>query len=401
MLPKIAIVFSVALAVNASNEWRAPGETDHMLDKHGIIEHDGSLSRNDIYFGDNHSFNRTIWSSVSSHFNQSTISIQTAAAARKARLQAAAAANPQFSLPADAVQFSFIETALYLSVFGNVQDGNAVTEWVKVLFEQERLPFREGFTRSDTVITAAGILGLNYVVIFDMSESREPSEGMTASSSHQTQISFTSGVSPVQIILTPPTPIVGNTGSTRREEDTHKEVTPLNQITEEKEVDVRKQFPDEKQVYDEDEKEVYSPNNAVQARHIDSSEKEVYHPTPSVDGAEKEWYGPQTWPVQSGHVHMDEKEVLGQAQNVIGSPQPIETQSVENQAQASVVQRQLNNVSVAVEKRKKALSTFTTQSNTRMRESYTRMGQSVTDRSVAIERGASNRLTRLEKDFND
>ncbi|KAM0329546.1 hypothetical protein ACHAQA_004855 [Verticillium albo-atrum] len=130
------------------------------INAHGIIEHDGSLSRNDIFFGDNHSFNRTIWNSVASHFTNRTISIPTAAAARKARLQAAAAVNPEFTLNADGVQFSLIETALYLSIFGNVNDGNAVTKWVRVMFEQERLPFWEGFTRSEEIITAAGILGL-------------------------------------------------------------------------------------------------------------------------------------------------------------------------------------------------------------------------------------------------
>ncbi|TIC99434.1 putative sterigmatocystin biosynthesis peroxidase stcC [Colletotrichum higginsianum] len=130
------------------------------LNTHGVIEHDGSLSRNDIYFGDNHSFNRTIWESVASHFTEPTISIPTAAKARKARLQAAASVNPEFTLTADGAQFSFIETALYLSVFGNLDSGDANTEWVKVLFGEERLPFAEGFSRSTSPITAAGILGL-------------------------------------------------------------------------------------------------------------------------------------------------------------------------------------------------------------------------------------------------
>ncbi|KAK2032991.1 Cloroperoxidase [Colletotrichum zoysiae] len=130
------------------------------LNTHGIIEHDGSLSRNDIYFGDNHSFNLTIWESVASQFTNSTISIPTAAKARGARLQAAAAANPEFNLTAEGAQFSFIETALYLSVFGNLDDGNARTDWVRVLFEKERLPFEEGFSRSASPIAAAGILGL-------------------------------------------------------------------------------------------------------------------------------------------------------------------------------------------------------------------------------------------------
>ncbi|KAL0943144.1 uncharacterized protein CTRU02_201030 [Colletotrichum truncatum] len=130
------------------------------LNTHGIIEHDGSLSRNDVYFGDNHSFNKDIWESVASHFVNSTISIPTAAKARAARLKAAAAANPEFSLTADGAQFSFIETALYLSVFGNLDTGDANTEWVRVLFEQERLPIEEGFVRSESPVTAAGILGL-------------------------------------------------------------------------------------------------------------------------------------------------------------------------------------------------------------------------------------------------
>lgn len=99
-----------------------------------VIEHDGSLSRNDIYFGDNHSFNRSIWSSVACFFTERTISIQTAANARKARLQAAAAKNPDFNLDAGGTQISLIETALYLSVFGDPNEGNAVTRWVRVLF---------------------------------------------------------------------------------------------------------------------------------------------------------------------------------------------------------------------------------------------------------------------------
>jgi hypothetical protein len=97
------------------------------------------LSRSDIYFGDNISFNETIWESTVSHFTEPTISIQTAANARKERLQAAAAINPEFSLPAAQVQFSLIETALYLSVFGNTQDGNAKTEWVRTLFGKPNL----------------------------------------------------------------------------------------------------------------------------------------------------------------------------------------------------------------------------------------------------------------------
>ncbi|KAK7424426.1 hypothetical protein QQX98_000391 [Neonectria punicea] len=231
-----------------------------------------------------------------------------------------------------------------------------------------------------------------------MSEPYQPSEGTPASSPHPAETSPTSGISRVRIIITPPTPILGDGGSIRREEDTYKEVTQLDKITEEKEVHVRQEVPDEKQVYTEDEKEVYSP---VQAQHIDASEKEVYQPTPSGDGVEKEVYVPTTSPDQAGNVFEAEKEVYNAQTPVAGSEQSLETQDDQHTARPSIVQRQLSNVTLAVEKRKKALSTFTTQSNTRMREGYARMEQSVTDRGVAIERGANNRFTRLEKGLND
>lgn len=145
-----------------------------------VIEHDGSLSRADIYFGDNHSFNATIWGTVASFFTEDTIDVTTAARARASRLAAAAKENPEFNLTSSGVNFSLIESALYLSVFNNGSSSTAVTEWVKVMFrksapyhvftrymtieltrddaEEERLPFEEGFTRPESIVSTAGIL---------------------------------------------------------------------------------------------------------------------------------------------------------------------------------------------------------------------------------------------------
>ncbi|KAK3942562.1 Chloroperoxidase [Diplogelasinospora grovesii] len=130
------------------------------LSKHGIIEHDGSLSRKDVAQGDNHTFDPEIWATVRAHFTEDKISIETAAAARKARLAAAPAANPEFHMSDADVNFSFIETCLYLRVFGEGINGNAPTQWVRTLFEHERLPFEEGFKRSDKPLTIADILAL-------------------------------------------------------------------------------------------------------------------------------------------------------------------------------------------------------------------------------------------------
>ncbi|KAL8359447.1 hypothetical protein RB601_007836 [Gaeumannomyces tritici] len=132
------------------------------LNKHRIIEHDGSLSRNDVALGDNHSFNPAIWATTAARFpaGNGTIDIPTAAAARKARLAAAKAANPEFDIGTLGEQFSQIETALYMSVFGNQDTGDARADWVKVMFQEERLPLAEGWTRPANKITISGLTNL-------------------------------------------------------------------------------------------------------------------------------------------------------------------------------------------------------------------------------------------------
>lgn len=136
-----------------------------MLTTAPVIEHDGSLSRADTFTGDNHSFNKKIWKQVSSHFTTPTISISTAATARKARLAVAQAENPQWNFSATDNQNSLIETALYLSVMSNgtIANGSNVTgvrKWVDILFTKERLPIQEGWTRPTTEISTGAILQL-------------------------------------------------------------------------------------------------------------------------------------------------------------------------------------------------------------------------------------------------
>ncbi|KAK4446746.1 putative aromatic peroxygenase [Podospora aff. communis PSN243] len=133
--------------------------TIHLSDlaKHGVIEHDGSLSRHDIHSGDNHTFAPEVWAVTASQLNTETISIPLSAQVRKNRLAAAQSVNPDFHMNKDDIRFSFIETASYQLVFGRGLDGDARTDWVRILFEQERLPFDEGFVRS---VTPLGVLDL-------------------------------------------------------------------------------------------------------------------------------------------------------------------------------------------------------------------------------------------------
>jgi hypothetical protein len=140
---------------------------------HNVCEHDGSLSRNDYYFGDDIHFNGPIWDVVKAHFTQDVITIETAAKTRADRIAAAEAVNPDFNLTDTGRQNSIFETSLYLLIFGDRVEGNATTEWVNILFgksfyvsfifplsqqfepsidsavEQERIPYQEGFERTD------------------------------------------------------------------------------------------------------------------------------------------------------------------------------------------------------------------------------------------------------------
>ncbi|KAL8650409.1 MAG: hypothetical protein Q9226_005158 [Calogaya cf. arnoldii] len=105
------------------------------LDHHSIPgEHDGSLSRDDLCFGDNHSFNQTIWNSVAAHFQNDTISIPDAARARKDRFAAARAINKEFT-PSNISSFG--ETGLYLKAMRG-QDKATKTKYVQILFREWR-----------------------------------------------------------------------------------------------------------------------------------------------------------------------------------------------------------------------------------------------------------------------
>ncbi|CZT43884.1 related to chloroperoxidase [Rhynchosporium secalis] len=126
------------------------------LSVHDFIEHDGSLSRQDFFFGDNHSFNATIWESVAAAFTHDTINLKTAISARAKRLAAAAAVNPEFHLTARQTLGSSLETALYMIVFSDPEvPSEAKTKWVKSFFTRERLPYEDGWTRSKEQLTLA------------------------------------------------------------------------------------------------------------------------------------------------------------------------------------------------------------------------------------------------------
>ncbi|WYZ38428.1 hypothetical protein EsH8_III_000342 [Colletotrichum jinshuiense] len=105
---------------------------------HGdFIEHDASLSRADAYFGDNVSFNETIWAgSKSILFAKDPIPLASFAKAREARFQASMAENPEFHVTENQKSGSLLEMATISKLFRVHNTTDASSEWIRVLFGQ-------------------------------------------------------------------------------------------------------------------------------------------------------------------------------------------------------------------------------------------------------------------------
>ncbi|TKX22569.1 sterigmatocystin biosynthesis peroxidase-like protein 3 [Elsinoe australis] len=130
-----------------------------MLSRHNVvIEHDASLSRADVSTGDNRSFNQTIWNTVTAYFaGQANATIPTAAKAKYNRVTTEKARDPNFSYGPAQFIFSYGETAIYLSTMGDPTTGVAPVEYVKALFEEERLPYAEGWRKTQQPTTLASL----------------------------------------------------------------------------------------------------------------------------------------------------------------------------------------------------------------------------------------------------
>ncbi|KAM0809651.1 putative Heme haloperoxidase family profile domain-containing protein [Seiridium cardinale] len=146
-----ALTSNISTTVNAS--------TIHLADlaAHGVIELDGSLSRNDFYFGDDLHFNPKIWGTVARNLDlcnlrsDKYVTTEVAAKARAARVADAKAINLDFT---DSGLSSPGTTALYLTtLWDDATDIGAPKEWVRPFFEEERIPYCEGFQTPEILRT--------------------------------------------------------------------------------------------------------------------------------------------------------------------------------------------------------------------------------------------------------
>lgn len=147
--PHIAALFALG-AIGTNPDHSAHSfDLDH-LDKHGVIEHDVSLTRNDAALGSNSEFSPEIFEQTIRGYEEAyrakhpeatqesdfTVDFETASHVRYARLLTCKAnhekADKQFTYALKEAITSYGESALLLNVLG--KEGQAPLEWIKIFF---------------------------------------------------------------------------------------------------------------------------------------------------------------------------------------------------------------------------------------------------------------------------
>ncbi|CAF9921294.1 MAG: hypothetical protein GOMPHAMPRED_002283 [Gomphillus americanus] len=135
---------------------RQPGQLDSMgkiyldlnqLGQNGIVEHDISLTRDDIAQGDNITPQPDLVEDLlqSSSDGRKTLSMQDFASLRRRRIERQREENPAANYGSSQHQIACTEIALVLDVFGN---GTSIPwNYAHAFFKEERLPVREGWKK--------------------------------------------------------------------------------------------------------------------------------------------------------------------------------------------------------------------------------------------------------------
>ena len=136
----LSTAFALGALLTSKDVWSGKFDLSDVR-KHNFIEHDASLSREDLALhGDATTFSPEIWSGfMRSYEGMVNTTIEAAARARADRILGAKAMNEKIVFGAKGKLLSYGETALYLSAMGGVGTGVAPVEWVDVWFCESRL----------------------------------------------------------------------------------------------------------------------------------------------------------------------------------------------------------------------------------------------------------------------
>lgn len=176
------------LGISTTNR---PNETFNLLDlaRHDAIEADGSLTRNDAFFGDDVHFDASVFTPVAKdlgldqhHRADGHVTVETAAKATKNRLELAKSINLAFNASAHQHATEYGTTALYLLTVWDEQKQASPKSWVRALLgeilsiqvctravadqslAEDRIPYREGYSKGNSIKTAEQLGNLTVAV---------------------------------------------------------------------------------------------------------------------------------------------------------------------------------------------------------------------------------------------
>ncbi|KAH6645323.1 Peroxidase, family 2-domain-containing protein [Truncatella angustata] len=137
----------------------APNATFFDLDMlhhtHGVIEHDGSLSRRDAVFDPTNPFDEGTFSNLLKYFgNATTFNIATLANARSRQAFDMSLINPNFTITEGAVPVIMGENAMMIAIWGGPETQIGNLDYFKYFFRNERIPVKLGWTPSQVEIGA-------------------------------------------------------------------------------------------------------------------------------------------------------------------------------------------------------------------------------------------------------
>ncbi|KAI2632730.1 Cloroperoxidase [Xylaria nigripes] len=139
-------------------------DLDH-INRHNFFEHDGSLSRQDAYFGDWTRFNQTVWDWTMQYWTGDVLDVQMVANSRAQRQMRSNLTNPEYSMSVLGYDFSVAENTALLTIIGDKNTLTCPKKYVDYLFRNERLPYSLGWKKSAQPISASDILAKTFLEI--------------------------------------------------------------------------------------------------------------------------------------------------------------------------------------------------------------------------------------------
>ncbi|KXN91485.1 Aromatic peroxygenase [Leucoagaricus sp. SymC.cos] len=130
------------------------------LDTHGPFEGDASITRGDAYFGDNHSFNETLFGELvdeSNKYGAGKYNYTVGGELRYRRLQDSIQTNPEFSFKGARYVAGYAEIVFPVNFFvdGRQGDGQLDLDVARGFFQHGRMP--DDFHRASKPTSAEGI----------------------------------------------------------------------------------------------------------------------------------------------------------------------------------------------------------------------------------------------------